>query len=491
MRERLRAARRERYERHERLQERRERAQAEAATERRQAEELQGFATRLAATAGDDRDEVLNDAEALDAELAQFTRHRAELDGEARKHTGAIERFGAQRDAAAAELERQLRQQDARAARLNELDGAGLVALALGDTHQPGPWDADRITSLSKARRAELEATEETTASAIYREFDELRAALDGSLGIEAVLDVLGDVPVISAAYGGAHVPIASAASSLKQELARQEGTLADQEEQLFEEFLFGDVANELRARITDADAIAQAAAEKISAVRTSSGIGVDLRWELRADLEASVRNVIGLLKRSDPRALPVEQRSTLMGFFRDRLAEARAGEEHATLVEHLRTTLDYRSWFRFRIFQVKDGTRTELTRRTHSRDSGGEKSVTLHLPLLAAYHALLTGAQPTAPRLVALDEAFAGIDRSGQQQLLEVLDDKFDLDFVLTSEKLWCFEPQVHRLGVYQLRRFEGAPVAAVHWRWWGDQRRKEMVGLHAITDSSESRAA
>ena len=166
------------------------------------------------------------------------------------------------------------------------------------------------------------------------------------------------------------------------------------------------------------------------------------------------------------------------MEFFRDRLAEARAGEEQATLVEHLQQTLDYRQWFRFRIFQVKDGDRSELTRRAHSRDSGGEKSVTLHLPLLAAYHALLTGAQAHAPRLVALDEAFAGIDRSGQQQLLEVLDDKFDMDFMLTSEKLWCFEPQVHRLGVYQLRRFDGAPVAAVHWRWWGDERRKEMVG-------------
>jgi hypothetical protein len=34
-----------------------------------------------------------------------------------------------------------------------------------------------------------------------------------------------------------------------------------------------------------------------------------------------------------------------------------------------------------------------------------------------------------------------------------------------------------VHRLGVYQLRRFDGAPVAAVHWRWYGDERRKEMV--------------
>ena len=43
--------------------------------------------------------------------------------------------------------------------------------------------------------------------------------------------------------------------------------------------------------------------------------------------------------------------------------AEARAGEEQATLVEHLQQTLDYRQWFRFRIFQIRDGERHELTR--------------------------------------------------------------------------------------------------------------------------------
>ena len=133
LRERLRSSRRERYERHERIAERRERAQTEAAAERRQAEELAGFANRLATTAGGDRDEVLKDAEALEAELAQFGRHREALNGEARRQTGTVERLRAQRDAAAAELERQLRQQDARAARLSELDGAGLVALALGE----------------------------------------------------------------------------------------------------------------------------------------------------------------------------------------------------------------------------------------------------------------------------------------------------------------------------------------------------------------------
>ena len=102
-------------------------------------------------------------------------------------------------------------------------------------------------------------------------------------------------------------VPIATAAAaSLHEELERHEDTLAGREQQLFEEFLFGDVANELRARIADADEIAKAASQKIAGVRTSSGIGVDLQWELRPDLDGSVREVIALLRKSDPRALPL-----------------------------------------------------------------------------------------------------------------------------------------------------------------------------------------
>ncbi len=475
----------ERQERHARVVAQHAAAEEEATAERRQAGQLAAFAERLISSAGAERDDVLEDAKALDAALAQLAHRRAQLDKEARAETGNMERLRAERDAAQADLERRLRRQDAYTAKLAELDRAGLVALALDV--DPAPWDAKRINAVWRERQHELAAAPEVTANAIYREFDALRATLDASLGIEAVLEPVGEVPLITAAYAGEHVPIATAAASLHGELERHEDTLAGREQQLFEEFLFGDVANELRARIADADEIAKAASQKIAGVRTSSGIGVDLQWELRPDLDGSVREVIALLRKSDPRALPSHHRETLMDFFRDRLAEARAGEEQATLVEHLQQTLDYRQWFRFRIFQLRDGERSELTRRAHSRDSGGEKSVTLHLPLLAAYHALLTGAQPHAPRLVALDEAFAGIDRSGQQQLLEVLDDKFDLDFMLTSEKLWCFEPQVHRLGVYQLRRFDGAPIAAVHWRWWGDERRKEMVGAEAVRTAAD----
>jgi hypothetical protein len=42
---------------------------------------------------------------------------------------------------------------------------------------------------------------------------------------------------------------------------------------------------------------------------------------------------------------------------------------------------------------------------------SGGEKSAAIHMPLFAAANAMYSSAKPTCPRLVALDEAFAGID--------------------------------------------------------------------------------
>jgi uncharacterized protein (TIGR02680 family) len=481
--ERWSATRSERAQQHERASERHEQAESEARAEAERAERDEGYAARLAQAAGTEREDVLAEAQAIESELQQIERRRGELHDLEKKQSDAIGSSRARLAALAAEIERLQGALVLRSRRLGELDGAGLLALALrSDQHPNGvPWDADRIASTWRGHRERLTDVPEVKTDAVYREFERLRQALDASLSIEVALESAGDVPIVTAAYSGGERPIAAVVILLGSELQRQEGTLAGREQQLFEEFLFGDVASELRTRIADADRIVRAASQKISSVRTSSGLGVDLQWELRSDIDGSVGKVIGMLRRSDPRALPPEQKALLMTFFRDRLAEARAGEERASIVEHLQATLDYRRWFRFRIYQITVGTRSELTRKAHSRDSGGEKSVTLHLPLLAAYHALLTGANPHAPRLVALDEAFAGIDRTGQQQLLEVLDDKFDMDFILTSEKLWCLEPQVHHLGVYQLRRYHGAPVAAVHWRWYGDERRKEM----ALADS------
>jgi hypothetical protein len=55
----------------------------------------------------------------------------------------------------------------------------------------------------------------------------------------------------------------------------------------------------------------------------------------------------------------------------------------------------------------------------------------------------MLSSAAPYCPRLLALDEAFAGIDDAGRSELLG-LTAQFDLDLFMTGYDLWATYPTV-----------------------------------------------
>jgi Putative exonuclease SbcCD, C subunit len=93
-------------------------------------------------------------------------------------------------------------------------------------------------------------------------------------------------------------------------------------------------------------------------------------------------------------------------------IREYRVGHPRATYWEALAAVLDYRSWHAFELLLVTPGEgEARLTRAKHSVMSGGEKSAAIHLPLFAAANALYSSAKDQCPRLIALDEAFVGID--------------------------------------------------------------------------------
>src|SRR5699024_6794345 len=96
-------------------------------------------------------------------------------------------------------------------------------------------------------------------------------------------------------------------------------------------------------------------------------------------------------------------------------------------------------------------GSAERLTQARHSTLSGGEQSVSLHLPLFAAAHVMLSSANPASPRLVAMDEAFAGIDESGRSELLG-LTAQFDLDLFMTGHDLWATFATVPACAHYDL---------------------------------------
>lgn len=103
---------------------------------------------------------------------------------------------------------------------------------------------------------------------------------------------------------------------------------------------------------------------------------------------------------------------------------------------------------------------------------------MSLHLPLFAAAHAMLNSADPHAPRLLALDEAFAGVDDTGRGELMS-LAAQFDLDLFMTGYDLWAAHASVSAAAHYDLAHTAvDHTVSALLLVWDGDRLLADDTG-------------
>jgi hypothetical protein len=175
--------------------------------------------------------------------------------------------------------------------------------------------------------------------------------------------------------------------------------------------------------------------------------------------------------------------REAVGDFLSRQIEAARAEDETATWAELLGRALDYRHWHRFLIDRQQDGHWRSAT----GPASGGERVLTVSVPLFAAASAHYRSAHPHAPRLIMLDEAFAGVDDSARGQFLGLLA-AFDLDVAMTSEREWGFYPSVPGIATHQLVRRDG--IDAVHvttWEWDGSQAHQVQ---HTVRDRMPAQA-
>lgn len=108
---------------------------------------------------------------------------------------------------------------------------------------------------------------------------------------------------------------------------------------------------------------------------------------------------------------------------------------------------------------------------------SQGEQRVLSYLALFAAASASFEAIGGEAPRLLLLDDAFAKVDEPTHGRLLELLV-RLNLDFLITSERLWGCFATVPSLEIYEALREPTVPgVAFVHFHW--DGRQRHLVGL------------
>ena len=245
--------------------------------------------------------------------------------------------------------------------------------------------------------------------------------------------------------------PVAHFAERIAQERRDQEQLLTDAEQRVFEDALLGQLAGQIHQRTVESRDLVDAMDTQMRARRMSSGLTVGVGWRLADDLDPDQRDVCKLLERNPARLGPA-QLVALRRHFAARIRSARSATPEKPYRDLLAEVLDYRQWRTFAFALHRPGGVTEpLTRARHSQLSGGEQAVSLHLPLFAAANALFGSARSEAPRLLGLDEAFAGVDDTGRGELMS-LAKQFDLDLFMTGYDLWVTHPAVTGCAHYDL---------------------------------------
>lgn len=287
------------------------------------------------------------------------------------------------------------------------------------------------------------------------------------------------DVIVVVGRDDAGEHPISVLAQRMAAKLAADRELFTEREGRIFTEHLLGDLGDALRKRRQEADELVAAMNRLLNNVSTSQGIKVRLDWRLKDDAVPEVRAAAELLTKPMG-ALLVDERQRLKDALHRLIESSREERPELDYTEHLHAALDYRTWSEFRIRVNRPETPDDwkvLTRRTPL--SQGEQKVVCYLPLFAAASAHFTsvaGAAASAPRFILLDDAFPKIDAKTHPKLFGLLVD-FDLDFVVTSERLWGDYETVPKLAIYEALRSPTERGVAQYKHLW-DGRRLQAVG-------------
>jgi uncharacterized protein (TIGR02680 family) len=301
--------------------------------------------------------------------------------------------------------------------------------------------------------------------TAVFNGFQELERQLGPTY--QPALDSDDDVVVVTVRDETGLRPLAPFAETLGRDFAEQRALLSERERQVFEDTLLDSLGRQLHERIVEAREQLVRMNASLRRRSTSSGLRVQLRWSLLDNASPEQAAAADLLER-DPDLLDGAGRDQLRAHFSAEIQAARAVDPGKPYRELLARVLDYRSWRGFNLRLVHaDGTEQQLTRKVFNTLSGGEKATALHLPLFAAAAAHYTSARADAPRLVALDEAFAGIDHDTQERLFG-LTVEFDLDLFLTGHDLWPCYPAVTGLAMYDLIHLSEEHVVHAQGMFW-----------------------
>lgn len=266
----------------------------------------------------------------------------------------------------------------------------------------------------------------------------------------------------------------------LKRTIEETQLLIQDKDRELFEDILSQTISQQLTDRISESRRWTMDMSNLMKEIDTSMGLRFSLEWKpckAENDRELDTADLEQILLR-DRELLTVEDIEKVAGHFRSKIRTEKAKlEEEGTIINYMdlvRDALDYRKWFEFQMFFRRgEETKKPLTNAAFNRFSGGEKAMAMYVPLFGAVNAQYKKADnKDHPRIIALDEAFAGVDDKNIKSMFELVH-KLDFDYIMNSQALWgCFET-VKGLRIAELHRPENSQVVSViRYTWNGHER-------------------
>ncbi|MBM6898389.1 hypothetical protein H6B10_01490 [Gemmiger formicilis] len=329
---------------------------------------------------------------------------------------------------------------------------------------------------------------------------EDLRTSLEKNMRIASTLNTyrIGIQPLFSSEEGrlrsrvcielyldGQRLDLLDFIRRLEGQREAEEQLLSREDRRLFETILNQTIITKLSHRINSSQEWTQRMSGIMEQLNTSMGLRFSLVWKGKpADQqkELDTGELIKLL-RKNPMVMGDADRQKITDHFRAKINRARERSQMeatpATYSELMREALDFRNWFTFRLFYQKGGvekqTKKELTDSAFNSFSGGEKAMAMYVPLFAALAAQYIAAGKEAPRLMALDEAFAGVDETNIESMFALVHD-LGFDYIMNSQALWGCYPAVSSLNIAELWRPQNAQIVTVlRYHWDGHVRRLE----------------
>jgi len=284
----------------------------------------------------------------------------------------------------------------------------------------------------------------------------------------------------LSVEYGGKRVSPYFLSDRLEENVALQKQILNEKDRELYEEIIMNSVGRIIRARIQRAEHWVEEMNKLMSERDTSSGLKLAIRWRPRTaehEDELDTKDLVDLL-RSDPRLLKESDMVRITTHFRAKVERAKQLLELKGFGEGfhqiIREMLDYRQWFAFTLYYQKDSAAwRELTDRAFYQFSGGEKAMAMYIPLFSAAYSRYSDARPDAPRIISLDEAFAGVDEKNIRDMFDLVE-KLGFNYIINSQALWGDYDTVSKLAIAELVRPKNAAfVTVIRYAWDGQVRK------------------